>query len=952
MNRLRVYFNKSTYRIILSAFFLTSSLVAAGQANEPVNGTTGTPLGGFGAGAIKFNASKGTFTLMTRPPADAYDFKTVPGAHFEFYSQRGSTVKSQNVMTAVNKDGHPDDDAIWPLHMVNFGKINDVQIRMTGFSPLDNKDYNNMSLPYAFYEFSVENLSGSPVTVGLALQWALPGEPFSAQPGVGIYSFSRSVSVASSAKSTKVTTGNMDEPNFLATGKCDNTVNGEGGKAAASIELKPHETSVIRFVVAWYDNTDPALAYYFNLANNAQTVGRIGLKNFDLLKENAVCLVNRFRASNLPSWLKNQTLNTLANLSTNSMYKKDGRVGFAEGQWTCFGTMDQMWHARQIVAETVPYFAWQELRYWARTQMKNGQIHHDFNKMGGNGEREKRSVLVDWDDTEHDDYRNIQKWVDLNCAFIISTFEVYQITGDKAQFEFLWPYVKRAAQRIIDQVGLYGNKEFPYTFDQSENSYDAGGEPNPFNANLSAVAYKVMTILAQEQKDLTSVKQYQSAYDQVVKSFANRYLSDEHFKLGNHCESYFAGQWLAFNLKLGQIWTAGNTDYVLNRLDQYYHPLYWGLGNEKGTYDEWTPYILTHYGGLLLNTDRALQWMALQKDAYQRQYQNRDKVFDHPLNILPVVKSAKWTATNTSSDKQYISMPGLWRNYYDLAGYHRDMRTKELWLQPIILAELNHELRNALVFSPEGYGSISCKTYGAADQNKMISFKSDQKISVSTLHLRDDFGKNVSLSINGKSYSFTRGGSGYAKELLIQWNDSIDEKGIQIKVTGDPGSSHPVLPPAPREVQNDGRKTSSQRNAYEIIEAESAEKSAGTTKDTTGTGRVFVTSCNNFDYIQFGSIDFGKEGADQFLARISSVQGGSNIEIVVDNVAGELIGTCAVPNTGSFDTWQTVSSSIKKIKGTHDIILRFSGANSNNLMNIDKIIFNNKDNNPPQGFSK
>jgi hypothetical protein len=952
MYTLLFYLKKNVLKLALVLLLTATTIIASGQDNEPVNGTTGTPLGGFGAGALKFNANNGTFVLMSHPPADAYDFKEVPGAHFEFFSQRGSNVKSRPVMTAELKNSRSDDDTIWPLHMVNFGNTNDVKITMTGFSPLDKVNCNKMSLPYAFYEVTLQNTENSPVKAGVALQWAAAGESFQNVPGQGINCFSRSVLADCTNKTALITTGNMGESAFVETGKCDNNVHGEGGKVAVSVELKPHETATARFVVAWYDNTDPEMAYYFNLAPDAGAVALMGLKNFDHLKENAETLVKRFRASNLPAWLKNQTLNTLANLSTNSMYKKDGRVGFAEGQWTCFGTMDQMWHARQIVAETVPFFAWQELRYWARTQMKNGQIHHDFNKMGSNIAREKRSALAGWDDTEHGDYRDIQKWVDLNCAFIVSTYEVYQITGDRAQFQFLWPYVKKAGQRILDQVDLYGSKEYPYTFETSENSYDAGGDPNPFNANLSAVAYKVMTILATEEKDMASVKRFQEAYDGVVRSYTERYLNDEHFKLSKHCESFFAGQWLAFNLKLGQIWTADNTDYVLNKLDNYYHPYYWGLGNEKGTYEEWTPYILTHYGGLLLNTDRASQWLALQKDAYDRQYANRDKVFDHPLNILPLVKSPKWTATNTSSDKQYISLPALWRNYYDIAGYHRDLRTGELWLQPIVLAELNHELENVLILSPEGYGSVSCKTSGSAAQNKVIGFQTDQKITVSTLHLRDDFGKSVSLTINGKSYPFTRIGSGYAKELLVQWNNTIDEKGIRIIITGDAGAGHPPVPPAPASVQHDARKVNVQRSAYGTIEARSAEKSAGVTIAKLKNGSTFVTSCNNFDYIQFTNVDFGEDSADKFFARISSTQNGSAIEIVLDNVAGELIGTCPVPNTNSFETWQTVSCSVKRIKGVHDIILRFSGANSDNLMNIDKVTFGSKGNSLTEPFTK
>lgn len=74
--------------------------------------------------------------------------------------------------------------------------------------------------------------------------------------------------------------------------------------------------------------------------------------------------------------------------------------------------------------------------------------------------------------------------------------------------------------------------------------------------------------------------------------------------------------------------------------------VYWGLGYPEGTDDEWTPYIVPHYGGLLLHTGRLDQWYVLQKDSYTRQYWNRDRVFAHPLNILPMVDEPKWVSTN------------------------------------------------------------------------------------------------------------------------------------------------------------------------------------------------------------------------------------------------------------------------------------------------------------------
>jgi hypothetical protein len=922
------------YLLLLCASSLSTPVAGQGR----VSGTTGTPLGGFGAGAVKFNAAAGSFAVMTRPPADAYDFVAVGNAQFQFFSERGGLVKPVETLKAPVVAGHPDDDAIWPLHNVNFGLINAIQVSLTGFSPLDNQRYDNMSLPYAFYELTLTNTARTPAIAALALQWDAGNEAFSYAAGRGMTSKSWAVFAKSTDQKAVISVGEGSEQRFLTDGQCANAVSSGQGKVAVKVKLAASETKTVRFVLAWYDTTDPDIAYYKNLYQNPAAVATQGLAQFDRLKANAEGLVSRMRASNLPDWLKNQTLNTLVNLTTNSMYKKDGRVAFAEGQWTCFGTMDQMWHARQIIGQLVPFYAWQELRYWARTQMKSGQIHHDFNKMDGSPAKEKRSVLVDWDDTEHPDYRKVDKWVDLNCAMITSTYELYQMTGDRAQFDFLWPYLKKAGQRVLDQVAQYGSPDYPYTFDHSENSYDAGGNPNPFNANLSAVAYKVMTILAQEKGENELTATYQQAYDTVVKSYAARYLNEENFKLGKHAESYFGGQWLALHLKLGEIWSAANTDFVLEKLDSHYHPYYTGLGNAKGTYDEWTPYILVHHAGLLLNTKRVNQWQVMQKDAYDRQYLNRNTVFDHPLNILPDSKEEKSIATNIHSGNQYISMPGLWRNYYDIVGYHRDLRTKELWINPLLPAEVNHHLTDALYASPEGYGSISCTESGQYFQNKDMVVKTDNPVAVSTLHLADNFGQHAAVTINGKSYPFARIGTGYAKELAVQWNGKIGKAGLHIVVSGDAGAAPPPLPPrpvAPTATAASALKLS----AYTILEAEAATKSAGTRVAQAAKGGAYVTSCNNFDYIQFSNVDFGAAGATAFVATVASTRKGSSIEVVLDNVAGEAVGNCSVPTTGGVEAWAPASCPITKTTGVHDVILRFSGTTSDELLNIDKVSF-------------
>lgn len=881
---------------------------------QVINGTTGTPLGGFGCGAVKFDANTGTFAVMTTPPADAYDFKSHKGACLHFTSKRGDKEVKVETLKASLTDGRPNDDAIWPLHRVNFGTVNGVEVKMTGISPLDNQNYENMHLPYALYEIVLTNTQKEKTETTFTFQWN-SDKPLVALNGKGIANEEWCL-MAEAAKGKVIT---------------------KDSRVTVKANLGGGESATLRYVLAWYNRTDSELGYYMNLYQQPEEIAKHGLKVFDTLKHNAENLVEGMRASNLPGWIKNHTLNTLVNVVTNSMYKKDGRVAFAEGQWTCFGTMDQMWIARQIVYQLLPFYAWEELNYWARTQMKNGQIHHDFNVMEVGDAREKRSTLVAWDDTEHADYRNIQKWVDLNCALIISVFEAYRATVDKERFDFLWPYVKKAAQRILDQVEAYGSKKYPYTFDDSENSYDAGGNPDPYNANISAVAYKIMMILAEEKGETELVKIYGNAYEQVKKSFRNRYIKNNERSTGKHCESIFAGQALAYHLKLGEIWSAEDTDLILDKLENYYYPYYWGLGYPQGTYDEWTPYIVAHYGGLLLNTGRLEHWYVMQKDSYVRQYWDRDRVFDHPLNILPVVEKPKWISDNIKSKKQYISIPALWRNYYDIIGFQRDARTKELWIKPILHKSMNGCLENAMYISPEGCGYISYKESGKEVLKKDITIKPERTLQVGTLYLTDNFKGDVSVQINGKSYSYKRVGSGYAKEIAVDWNDKITDKGIHIKIQG---ITEVNTVPAPLKPASDSVFIANvnQLSPFKRMDIEKADKQAGTKISQKEDGNKYMTSCNNFDYVQFSNMDFGHKVAKKFKGRFSGLVEGAEVEIVLDDNSNTAIGKCKIPYTGK-DNWVELECPLKEVTEMHHVILRFYGGSSENLMEVDWIQF-------------
>ena len=244
-------------------------------------------------------------------------------------------------------------------------------------------------------------------------------------------------------------------------------------------------------MLAWYKSDDVDHYKYTALWSSAEAVAVSALQKFDSFKNYDNELVSRMRGSNLPSWLVDQTLNSLVNLVNNSVYFEDGRYCHTEGQWTPEGTMDQMWHARQIYTMINPELAWQELEWWARTQHVSsypGQIHHDVGQ---------NFNYVGWDETEHNDYRDISQWVDLNCGFIISVYEAFIATADSTKLLlFLAVCKKSRSDESLIKFNSTVSSDYPFTFSTSLSSYDAGGNSQAYNTGLSVVTYRILNYLA------------------------------------------------------------------------------------------------------------------------------------------------------------------------------------------------------------------------------------------------------------------------------------------------------------------------------------------------------------------------------------------------------------------------------------------------------------------------
>ena len=131
------------------------------------------------------------------------------------------------------------------------------------------------------------------------------------------------------------------------------------------------------------------------------------------------------------------------------------------------------------------------------------------------------------------------------------------------------------------------------------------------------------------------------------------------------------------------------------------------------------------------------------------------------------------------------------------------------------------------------------------------------------------------------------------------------------------------------------------RSAYSQVEAESYDIQAGGVIPETCSdigGGEDVGSIVNGCYLEFNNVDFGL-GANSFVARVASATSGGNIELHLDSTNGTLVGTCAVPGTGGWQTWVTQTCSVSGATGIHNLYLKFTGG-SGYLFNVNWWHFN------------
>ena len=126
-------------------------------------------------------------------------------------------------------------------------------------------------------------------------------------------------------------------------------------------------------------------------------------------------------------------------------------------------------------------------------------------------------------------------------------------------------------------------------------------------------------------------------------------------------------------------------------------------------------------------------------------------------------------------------------------------------------------------------------------------------------------------------------------------------------------------------------------DAFSRIEAEYFDEQFGVQSESCQEGGQNIGYIENGDYIKFKSVNFGV-GAESVSIRVASNTNGGAIKVYLDDMNSEPISTLTVSNTGGWQSWKTVASSVAEAKGIHNLYIKFSGG-SGYLLNMNWLEF-------------
>ncbi len=123
---------------------------------------------------------------------------------------------------------------------------------------------------------------------------------------------------------------------------------------------------------------------------------------------------------------------------------------------------------------------------------------------------------------------------------------------------------------------------------------------------------------------------------------------------------------------------------------------------------------------------------------------------------------------------------------------------------------------------------------------------------------------------------------------------------------------------------------------YQRTEAETIADSKGVKSEWNDETGVYISEINTGDFIKVREVDFGAAGPRQFTAAVASALQGGTVEVHADALDGTLVASLAVPHTGGWEKWQTLTAAVTSpVTGKHDLYFVFKGNKGGKLFTFD-----------------
>ena len=185
------------------------------------------------------------------------------------------------------------------------------------------------------------------------------------------------------------------------------------------------------------------------------------------------------------------------------------------------------------------------------------------------------------------------------------------------------------------------------------------------------------------------------------------------------------------------------------------------------------------------------------------------------------------------------------------------------------------------------------------------------------------------IDFRGKTYFFYHngalpGGSGFTRSVSVQ----------ELEFNKD-GSISPF------KMTNGISKAITTVNPYTFNQAEMISWSENVKSYQNKVAGVFIKAKKNGAYTSVKNVDFGKDGAITFSARVGTIHNsGVTMDVHLDSSDGPLAGTIKVPMTGGDDRYETVKINLSnKITGIHNLYFVFNGKAEKDIMFFDYWMF-------------